>query len=38
MNFQRLQEQQKLKRDMEALALLFDEMEGDEKSQQEKDV
>lgn len=29
MNFQKLQEQQKLKRDMEALALLFEEMEGD---------
>ena len=38
MNFQRLQEQEKLKKDMEALALLFEEMEGDENPQKENDV
>jgi hypothetical protein len=34
MNFQKLQEQQKLKKDMDALALLFEEMEGDEPNNQ----
>jgi hypothetical protein len=29
MNFQKLQEQQKLKKDMNDLALLFEEMEGE---------
>ena len=38
MNFQKLQEQQKLKKDMEALALLFEEMESDENKNQEKDI